>query len=151
MNQVAVEEQGQERIQYLTASIGDRFFGIDAKYIQDIITNLPITKIPLAPPQIVGSLNLRGRIVTVIDARSRLGIPKDEEQSPSMHIIVDYQNYLYSLLVDNVHEVLSLEVDELERNPGSMDSEWKGISNGVYKLEKNLLVVIDVKRFLVFN
>ncbi|NQV45498.1 MAG: chemotaxis protein CheW, partial [Rhodospirillales bacterium] len=101
-----------------------------------------------APPEIKGSINLRGRIVTVIDVRVRLGLEPREETSDSMGVTVEQHQDLYTLLVDKIGDVVSLSNDKFEKNPGTLDATWREFANGVYRLEKSLMVVLDVDRLL---
>jgi purine-binding chemotaxis protein CheW len=118
--------------------------------VQDVLGHQRITRIPLAPPEVAGSLNLRGRIVTAIDVRLRLGLPARSADKPGMSIVVDHRGELYSLMVDNVGEVLSLSSEDYESNPATLDIRWRDLSNGIYRLNNTLLVVLDVARLLNF-
>nr|WP_119678073.1 chemotaxis protein CheW [Indioceanicola profundi] len=135
---------------FVTASIADQMFGIPVLQVQDVLGPQKITRIPLAPPEIAGSLNLRGRIVTAVDVRKRLGLPPRPSDIKGMSIVVDLKGELYSLMVDNVGEVLSLSAEEFERHPATMDQRWREVSRGIYRLKSNLLVVLEVSRLLNF-
>lgn len=138
---------------FVTMTIADQLFGIPVLQVQDVLGHQKITRIPLAPPEVAGSLNLRGRIVTAIDVRLRLGLParsKDAKDKSGMSIVVDHRGELYSLMVDSVGEVLSLSSDDFERNPATLDIRWRDLSTGIYRLNNTLLVVLDVSRLLNF-
>lgn len=135
---------------FVTASIADQMFGIPVLQVQDVLGPQKITRIPLAPPEIAGSLNLRGRIVTAVDVRKRLGLGERPAENRGMSIVVDLKGELYSLMVDNVGEVLSLSSVEFERQPATMDQRWREVSTGIYRLKSSLLVVLDVSRLLNF-
>src|SRR6185437_14291022 len=98
-----------------------------------------------------GSLNLRGRIVTAIDLRTRLRLPPLPEGQHGMSVVVDYGGELYSVMVDAVGEVLSLSDETAERNPATLDPVWREVSGGIYRLDKSLLIVLDVARVLDFS
>jgi purine-binding chemotaxis protein CheW len=102
----------------------------------------------LAPPEVAGALNLRGRIVTAIDVRTRMGIAIDAEAKTCMSVVVDIHGELYSLIVDRVGEVMSLPGSDFERPPATMDPRWQEVSSGIYRLKDCLLVVLDVARLL---
>ena len=102
----------------------------------------------MAPKEVAGSINLRGRIVTVIDVRVRLGLEKRKGEGQSMGVTVEHSNDLYSLLVDQVGEVLSLDEKNYERNPSTLDLVWREYATGVYRLDDQLMVVLDVDRML---
>ena len=93
---------------FVTMTIEGQLFGIPVLAVQDVLGPQQITKIPLAPPEVAGALNLRGRIVTAIDVRSRLKLVAWERGQDSMSVVVDHDGEFYSLIVDTVGEVLSL-------------------------------------------
>jgi len=136
---------------FVTMMVADQLFGIPVLQVQDVLGRQRITRIPLAPPEVAGSLNLRGRIVTAVDVRLRLGLPPRPKDKAEMSIVVDLRGELYSLMVDSVGEVLSLPSAKFERNPPTLDPLWREFSNGIYRLEDKLLVVLDVPRLLDFT
>jgi len=135
---------------FVTMTIAEQLFGIPVLQVQDVLGHQRITRIPLAPPEVAGSLNLRGRIVTAIDVRLRLGLPGRPKNKPEMSIVVDLRGELYSLIVDSVGEVLSLSNEDFERNPATLDLRWREVSTGIYRLNNQLMVVLDVSRLLNF-
>jgi purine-binding chemotaxis protein CheW len=136
---------------FVTMFIEGQLFGIPVLTVQDVLGPQKITRIPLAPREIAGSLNLRGRIVTAIDVRLRLGLPRQVEAKKGMSVVVDMGGELYSLMVDSVGEVLSLPAAKFERNPPTLDTHWREFSIGIYRLEDKLLVVLDVAKLLDFT
>jgi purine-binding chemotaxis protein CheW len=136
---------------YVTMYIEGQLFGIQVLTVQDVLGAQKITRIPLAPREVAGSLNLRGRIVTAIDVRLRLGLGNQTGDSKGMSVVVDMGGELYSLMVDQVGEVLSLPTAKFERNPPTLDPQWREFSAGIYRLEDKLLVVLDVAKLLDFN
>ncbi len=107
-----------------------------------------ITPIPLAPPEITGSLNLRGRIVTSVDLRVRFGLPTGDMGQDRMSIVVEHDGDLYSLIIDSVGEVLELSSEILERAPATLDASWSSFSNGICRLDAGLLLVLDIDSVL---
>jgi purine-binding chemotaxis protein CheW len=136
---------------FVSVLIGGQLFGIPVLQVQDVINPQRITRVPLAPPEVAGSLNLRGRIVTALDIRTRLGLPEIAERKPRMSVVVDHGGELYSLMVDQVGEVLSLSAAAFEHNPATLDPRWREVSAGIYRLDAKLLVVLDVARLLVLS
>jgi purine-binding chemotaxis protein CheW len=134
--------------EYVTMTVVDQLFGIPVLTVQDVLGPQRITRIPLSPPEIAGALNLRGRIVTAIDVRRRLGLPPRSDETSSMSVVVDHKGELYSLIVDAVGEVMSLPADAYERNPATLDPRWREVSGGIYRLKGKLLVVLEVPRLL---
>ena len=149
---------------YVTMFIDGQMFGIAVLTVQDVLGPQKITRIPLAPREVAGSLNLRGRIVTAIDVRLRLGLKQTGDDFKGMSVVVEQGGELYSLMVDQVGEVvaagcggdevgevLSLPVAKFERNPPTLDLVWREFSAGIYRLDDKLLVVLDVAKLLDFN
>jgi len=136
--------------EFVSFTVADQLFGIPVLQVQDVLGPQPIARIYLAPPEIAGSLNLRGRIVTAVDIRHRLGLPRVEHPEQSMSIVVEHGGDLYSLIVDQVGEVLSLSSATFENNPPTLDPRWREMSAGVYRLEGRLLVVAEIARLLAF-
>ena len=140
--------QSADSEDFVTMTIAGQLFGIPVLAIQDVLGPQQITKIPLAPTEVAGALNLRGRIVTAIDVRSRLGLEPRDAGQESMSVVVDHDGELYSLIVDTVGEVLSLPNHAYEQNPPTLDAVWRDVSTGIYRLDGQLLVVFDVSRLL---
>ena len=111
--------------------------------MRDILRPQKITKVPLASREVAGLLNLRGRIVTAINLRGRLGLEPDTSGGEGMSVVIERRGELYSLAVDSVGEVLRLSSDAFERNPATLDQVWRQYSQGVYRLKEGLLVVLD--------
>lgn len=138
-------------LEYVTATISGQLCGIPVMKVQDVLGPQQITPVPLSGPEVAGSLNLRGRIVTAIDLRIRMGLPLRDENDKGMSVVVEHQNELFSLMVDSVGEVLKLSERDFERNPPTLDSLWRSYSEGVFRLESGLLVVLDVGNLLDFS
>lgn len=137
--------------EFVTATIGSQLCGIPVLKVQDVLGPQRITPIPLAPVEVAGSLNLRGRIVTAIDLRTRLGLTLHADDKNEMSIVVEHHGELYSLMIDTVGEVLKMSASNFERNPATLDPVWRGFSEGVYRLTEGLLVVLDVDALLDFG
>ncbi|MBS0638951.1 MAG: chemotaxis protein CheW [Acetobacteraceae bacterium] len=135
----------------VTLTVADQLCGVPVLAVRDILGDQPITRIPLAPPEIAGSLNLRGRIVTAIDLRRRLGLPPAQAGQKRMSVVADQGGELYALLVDQVSEVMSLKASTFERNPPTLEKHWATFSTGIYRLEGRLLVVLDVAKLLALS
>ncbi len=136
---------------FVTLTIENQLFGIPVLMVQDVLRSQKLRRVPLAPPEVAGALNLRGRIVTAIDVRRRLRLTDRPEEELGMSIVVDHGGELYSLIVDSVGEVLTLPAETHENTPATLDPVWKSICNGVHRLEGKLLLVMDVERLLDFD
>jgi purine-binding chemotaxis protein CheW len=134
--------------EFVSMTVAGQLFGIPVLTVQDVLGEQRITCVPLSLPEVAGTLNLRGRIVTAIDMRRRLHLPPRDKGAPAMNVVVDRSGELYSLIVDSVGEVLSLPADQFERNPPTLEATWREVSVGVYRLENGLMVVLDVEKLL---
>jgi purine-binding chemotaxis protein CheW len=138
----------EHTIEYVTATIGGQLFGLPISGVQDVFMPERLTRVPLAAAEFAGMLNLRGRIVTAIDMRRRLGLAAAEEGKQRMAIGIESKGESYGLLIDTIGEVLKLPAASREDNPVNLDTRLARVSAGVHRLEGSLLVVLDVDRVL---
>lgn len=134
--------------EYVTAMIGGQLFGLPIRGVQDVFLPERITRVPLAQAEIAGVLNLRGRIVTLIDMRQRLGLPPRTDDAPCMAVGVEAGGESYGLLIDSIGEVLKLDDAAREPNPINLDPRLARVSGGIHRLDGQLLMVVDVDRVL---
>jgi purine-binding chemotaxis protein CheW len=134
--------------EYVTVTIGDHMFGLPIFRVQDVFVPDRLTRVPLAPPEVAGILNLRGRVVTAIDMRSRLDFGPREPGAPVMAIGIETKGESYGLLVDAVGEVMQLHNSACEAKPANLDPRLSRVAAGIYRLEGQLMVVLDVDRVL---
>ena len=135
-------------IEYVTVMIGGQLFGLPISRVQDVFMPDGLTRVPLAAAEIAGVLNLRGRIVTAINMRRRLGLPPRADGRPPMAVGIELKGESYGLLIDTVGEVLKLSDGTREPNPVNLDQHLKRVSGGVHRLEGQLMVILDVDRVL---
>jgi purine-binding chemotaxis protein CheW len=145
---MSVHNDGEAMIEYVTVLLGGQLFGLPISRVQDVFMPERLTRVPLAQPEIAGVLNLRGRIVTAIDMRCRLGLPARDEKRPPMAVGIECRGESYGLLIDTVGEVLKLDDAAREPNPVNLDARLARISAGVQRLDGQLLVILDVDRVL---
>ena len=147
------QEDGREagNAEFVTVYIADQVFGIPVETIHDVFQPEAITEVPLSGPSIGGVLNLRGKIVTAIDIRHRLGLEPWDPKKKSMAVGIEKGGESYGLLIDRVGEVLNLSSDAFERNPANLDRRWRDVSKGIFRLEDDLLVILDVELILQFD
>lgn len=138
-------------IEFVTAWIAGQLFGVPITRVHDVFEAERITHVPLAPAEISGVLNLRGRVVTALDMRKRLGLPPREDIKKQMAIGIDHEGEAYGLLVDSMGEVLKLASEAIDTVPINLQQDWAAISAGIYRLEDRLMIVLDVDRILDFG
>jgi purine-binding chemotaxis protein CheW len=136
--------------EYVTVMIADQMFGLPIDRVHDVFIASAVTSVPLAPREVIGLLNLRGRVVTAMCLRRRLGLP-DAENGREMAVGLEHHGESFGLLVDQVGEVMKLSSDLCEPNPVHMDPRWTRLSRGVHRLEGRLLIVLDVDAVLAFE
>jgi purine-binding chemotaxis protein CheW len=146
-----VRPDDESAVEYVTAMIDRQLFGLPIARVQDVFVPARLTKVPLSPFEVAGVLNLRGRIVTIIDVRRRLGLPARTSVGPDMAIGIERDGEAYGLLVDSMGEVMRISDAVRVANPVNLDPGLAAVSAGVYRLEGALLVVLDVDRVLDFD
>ena len=148
ITQTSNERVAENVIEYVTVMIGDQLFGLPIARVQDVFMPDRLTRVPLSAPEIAGVLNLRGRIVTAIDMRRRLGLPPRADGRPPMAVGIELKGESYGLLIDTVGEVLKLADETREPNPVNLDQHLARVSGGVHRLDGQLMVILDVDRVL---
>lgn len=133
---------------YLTMVVHDQMFGVPVLTVQDVLGQQSLTRVPMAPSSVAGVLNLRGHVITAIDVRDRLKLPPRSKSSPFMSVVVDHDGELYSLNVDSVGDVLDLSSYGFEDNPATLAPQWRSFSRGIFWLDGQLLVALDVSELL---
>ena len=141
----------EQYVEYVTATIGGQLFGLPIAGVQDVFVPDRLTSVPLAPPEIAGVLNVRGRILTIIDMRRRLELEVLEESRRTLVVGIEHKGESYGLLVDRVGEVLKLPARSFEDNPINFDRTLAQVSAGVHRLDGKLMVVLDLDRVLVLG
>jgi purine-binding chemotaxis protein CheW len=133
---------------FVTMRVNNQLFGASVKLVQDVVRAQRIAPVPLAPYVIAGSINLRGRIVTVYNMYRRLELPLDTQPAKHMNVVLEYRDELFSLMVDSVGDVLNIPLSKIDKTPVNMQANWQAISAGVYRLDNELLILLDVERLL---
>ena len=147
-----MDEKANDQVtEFVTVMIGDQLFGLPIARVQDVFVPDRLTRVPLAPAEVAGILNLRGRIVTAIDMRCRLDLGSRPDNRTTMAIGIECKGESYGLLVDSVGEVMRLPSHACEAKPANLDPRMARVASGVVRLDGQLLVVLDVDRVLDMN
>ncbi|WP_254070223.1 chemotaxis protein CheW [Acidisphaera sp. L21] len=136
---------------YVTLNLAGQLCGVPVSAVRDVLRQQPIAPVPMAPPDVAGNLNLRGRIVTAINLRRRLNLPPAPPGLQPMALVTESNGELYALLVDQVCEVLSPDRKRFEPNPPTLPVTWTKYSAGLYRLENSLMIVLDLSRLLALS
>lgn len=133
---------------FVTVVTGGQLFGLRLERVRDVFVPRGLSKVPLARPEVAGLLNLRGRIVTAIDLRCRLGLPAREDGGAPVAVGIEERGELYGLIVDRVGDVVRVKRSSYEANPVNLDQHWTKVCAGVHRLDHGLMVVLDVDKVL---
>jgi purine-binding chemotaxis protein CheW len=142
------KRQDVELMQLVTFSIGDEEFGVDILKVQEIIRTMEITRVPRAPAFVEGVINLRGKVIPIIDLRKRFGLQTRGHDKNTRIIVIEISNMIVGFVVDSVSEVLRIPASTVEPPPpmvAGLESEY---ISGVGKLEDRLLILLDLNRLL---
>lgn len=148
MRSQSIHNAATEADLVLALTVGGQPCGLPVLLVRDVLGAQSITQIPLAPPEIEGAMNLRGRIVTAVDLRRRLGLPPREAGARPMSIVVEHGGELYAMLADAVGEVVPLSAADRAPNPPTLDALWREVSRGVHRRDGQLMILLDVERLL---
>lgn len=135
-------------VNYATFFIGEQYFGIDVLKVQEVLRSQQMTRVPLAPAVVRGLINLRGQIVTAIDVRRKLGLEPRTDGVGPMNVVVRSSEGAISLLVDEISDVVAVNAADFEPPPQNLDAEQRKLLEGLYKLDKQLLLILDTERLL---
>lgn len=141
-------DAAQTATQYCTFSVGDLYFGIDVRRVQEVLRSQEVTRVPQAPVEIEGLINLRGQIVPAVDVRRRLGLCARPGGVQPMNMVVRTEEGAASLLVDEIGDVLDIDGATFEPVPDNLPAEQRELILGVCKLRERLLLVLDAERTL---
>lgn len=136
--------------QYVSFLVAGQLLGVPVHAVQEVLNPQTIAPTPRAKPEIAGLLNLRGQIVTAIDLRKRLGVGRNESSTSSMNVVVTHQGESFSLLVDEVGDVINVSGNTLLPPPPTIAQHWKTLISGVFRLEEQLFVILNLSAVLHF-
>lgn len=134
--------------QYVSFWLDGQLLGVPVRHVQEVINTQTIARVPRARPEVAGLLNLRGQIVTAVDLRQRLGLRKRPESESSMNVVVRHETESYSLLVDQVGDVIDAPSDAMEPPPRTLDARYKAVTEGVFRLDDRLFVILNLAAVL---
>jgi purine-binding chemotaxis protein CheW len=132
--------------QFCTFSLDHLLFGVDLQTVQEVIRELPMTPVPLAPAVVAGIMNLRGQLVTALDLRQQLEMGPGQAGVTPMNVVVRSQDGAVSLLVDQIGDVVEVDEASFERTPETLQGKIRTMILGVHKLDTRLLHVLDVEK-----
>lgn len=143
-----VKRQDDELIQLVTFSIGEEEFGVDILKVQEIIRTMEITKVPRAPEFVEGVINLRGKVIPIVDLRKRFGLETRDHDKHTRIIVIEINQMIVGFVVDSVSEVLRIPANTVEPPPPVVSGLESEYISGVGKLQDRLLILLDLNRLL---
>ena len=140
---------GDEIIQWVTFKLDEEIYGINVMQVQEVLRLTEIAPVPGAPDYVMGIVNLRGNVVTVIDTRKRFGLFQKEADDSTRIVIIEVDNQVIDILVDSVAEVVNIRSSDIESTPNlGEDNESSKYIQGVYSKEGSILILVDVNKML---
>ena len=147
-NTASESSAGDPVIQLVTFRLRDETYGINVMQVQEVLRVTEIAPVPGAPGYVLGIINLRGNVVTVIDTRTRFGLPTGEVGDASRIVIIESDQQVVGILVDSVAEVVELHQSEIDSAPSVGNDENSRYIQGVSSREDDLLIVVDLNKLL---
>ncbi len=154
MSESALKQESaapDESLQWVTFQVADEIYGVNVLQVQEVLKFAEITPVPGAPSFVLGIINLRGNVVTVIDMRTRFGLPSKEADDVTRIIFAETHGHIIGMLVDSVTDVINLRPSQIEMPPGVRKEENNSSHyvEGVYSTDERILTLIDVEK--LFN
>lgn len=131
-----------------TFYLGDLFLGVPVTRVQEVIRYQERTRVPLVSQVVHGLINLRGEIVTTLDLRHRLGVEPRENDETAINVVVRHDDGVISLLVDEIGDVFDAPEEDFEPLPPTLQGVYRDFVRGIYKLDDNLLLVLDIDHLI---
>ena len=151
MNSLASENSNVEDIyQWVTFRLTDEIYGVNVMQVQEVLRLTEIAPVPGAPDYVLGIINLRGNVVTVIDTRKRFGLVANDVTDSTRIVILEVSGQVIGILVDSVAEVVNLRQSEIETTPnlGNDDNPGSKYIQGVHSRGDEILILVDVNKLL---
>jgi purine-binding chemotaxis protein CheW len=144
----ALRKTEDELLQLVTFNIGSEEFGVEILKVQEIIRTMEITKVPKSPPFVEGVINLRGKVIPIIDLRKRFGLEAKTHDSHTRIIVIEIKQMIVGFVVDSVSEVLRIQSSTVEPPPDIAAGVGSEYIKGVGKLADRLLILLDLDELL---
>lgn len=148
MAQIEEKQVEDNVIQWVTFHLNNEVYGIAVMQVMEVLRSVDITPVPGAPDYVLGIINLRGNVVTVIDTRKRFSLPSKEVDDLSRIVIIESNGQVLGMLVDCVAEVVYLKESEIDIAPNVGNDESSRFIQGVHSKGDSLLILVDINKLL---
>jgi purine-binding chemotaxis protein CheW len=135
-------------LQWVTFRLDDETYGINVMQVQEVLRMTEIAPVPGAPDYVLGIINLRGNVVTVVDTRKRFSLPAKEPDDATRIVIIEADKHIVGILVDSVAEVVNLRASEIETAPNVGNDEGSKYIQGLFSREDGILILVDLNKLL---
>ena len=142
------ESGNADHRQCVTFRLNEEIYGINVMLVQEVLRVTEIAPVPGAPSYVIGIINLRGNVVTVIDTRMRFGLPPQEMDDSTRIVIIESENQTVGIVVDSVSEVVDVYANEIETAPNVGNDETARYIEGVVSRSEELLILVDLNKLL---
>ncbi len=146
--EVRKEHSNDEVLQWVTFQLEEETYGINVMQVREVLRYTEIAPVPGAPDYVLGIINLRGNVVTVIDTRSRFGLMQGETSDNTRIIVIESERQVIGILVDSVAEVVYLRSSEIDTTPSVGTDESSKFIQGVSNRDGKLLILVDLNKLL---
>jgi purine-binding chemotaxis protein CheW len=140
--------ESDQAMRLLVFRLEDEAYGVNVMHVQEVLRITEIAPVPGAPEYVLGIINLRGSVVTVIDTRLRFGLPVGETDDDSRIVVIESEQQVVGILVDSVAEVVDLRASQIDAAPNIGNEESSRYIQGVATLDDTLLIVVDLNKLL---
>lgn len=140
-----------EHEKYLVFQIGNESYGVPLLQVQEIRTYTPATRVPGAPPYVLGVINLRGNIIAVLDARQRFGLPPADEDTATVIVVAQVEGKTFGLRVDSVSDVMDVPLQEVQPPPPIGSEEAQRFLSGLVHLNERVLILLNLPEIFDLN
>ncbi|NQZ06570.1 MAG: chemotaxis protein CheW [Algicola sp.] len=147
-NATNASNANDEVLQWVTFRLENETYGINVMQVQEVLRYTDIAPVPGAPGYVLGIINLRGNVVTVIDTRSRFGLPFSDATDSTRIVIIEAEKQVIGILVDSVAEVVYLRTSEIDNAPNIGTDESAKFIQGVSNRDGQLLILVDLNKLL---
>ena len=145
----AVLQQQESQVnRWVTFRLADEIYGINVMQVQEVLRMTEVAPVPGAPGCVLGIVNLRGSVVTVVDARELFGLPRSDNTDQTRIMIVEINKVIVGMLVDSVAEVVNIQNADIDTPPSIGNDENSRYIQGVYSKNGEILILVDLNRLM---
>ena len=143
-----LQQQETQFNRWVTFRLADEIYGINVMQVQEVLRMTEVAPVPGAPNSVLGIVNLRGNVVTVVDARELFGLPRSEPTDQTRIMIVEINKVIVGMLVDSVAEVVNIQNADIDTPPSIGTDDSSRYIQGVYSKNGEILIMVDLNRLM---